>query len=406
MKIAAYVAGYAPDAGGGYTFENDVLNGLLARLRSGDPHDFCIMCPASSEPSLRAHIAPFEIEVLPIPEGRLRSMGTALLRDSDFLRSHWRRPYALDRVADKGRVDFIWFLGAGVHLTNRPYATIVWDIQHLNTPWFPEMSGNGLWDGREMSHNWFLRRASVVVTGTRRGQHELNSLYHIPIERLPILPHPTPQFALDAGVPEKSRSIVDGLGLTRPYVLYPAQFWPHKNHVNLIESLARLKRDKGVAMDLALVGSDKGNRGFLEAVADRLGVRDAIHFLGFVDRSDLIALYQEAVALTYASWCGPENLPPLEAFALGCPVVATDIPGAQEQLGDAAILVDPANPSAIADGILKVHQDPRLREGLIEKGHVRARKWTPTEYVNGFLDHVEKFEPILKCWNASPQREG
>ena len=120
-----------------------------------------------------------------------------------------------------------------------------------------------------------------------------------------------------------------------------------------------------------------------------------------VSREELIALYKHALALVYPSWFGPENLPPLEAFALGCPVVYSRFPGAAEQLGDAAVLIDPANPADIAAGITKLRADPALRSKLIQLGRERARRFTPSDYVRGMFGIIDRLEPILRCWRPS-----
>jgi glycosyltransferase involved in cell wall biosynthesis len=146
------------------------------------------------------------------------------------------------------------------------------------------------------------------------------------------------------------------------------------------------------------VGSDKGNQAHVERAAKELGLDTCIHFLGFVSREDLVALYQNAFALAYVSWFGPENLPPLEAFALGCPVVASRIPGAEEQLGPAALFVAPENPEDIAAGIVKLHQDGSLRDRLVAAGTVRARQWTAKDYAAGVLRAIDQLEPVIRCW--------
>jgi glycosyltransferase involved in cell wall biosynthesis len=165
-------------------------------------------------------------------------------------------------------------------------------------------------------------------------------------------------------------------------------------------ALQILRQRHGLPLSLALVGSDQGNRAQVQQMAERCGVAEAVSFLGFVSREDLVALYRKAVALTYVSWCGPENLPPLEAFALGCPVVATDIPGAREQLGEAVMLVSPGDPESIATGIKQVWQDTALRERLIQAGHKRACQWTARDYVRGVFEFLDRFEPIVRCWRA------
>ena len=298
--------------------------------------------------------------------------------------------------------DIVWFLGAGVHVTDYPFVTVVWDLQHRATPWFPEMSAGGLWDRRERTHDWFLKRATMVVAGTEAGRAELERYYQIPPERVVLLPHPTPRFALDAGPAAPMPGDLEHLGISRPFYLYPAQFWPHKNHVNLVRGFAHLVHKHGADVELVLVGSDKGNRRHVESEVAAVGIADRIRYLGFVPRGDLIALYRNAVALAYASWCGPENLPPLEAFAIGCPVVAARVPGAVEQLGDAAILIDPADPADIAAGLARVRDDGPLRTELIARGLARARRWTALGYVQGVLDALGCIEPILRCWRAAP----
>jgi glycosyltransferase involved in cell wall biosynthesis len=185
---------------------------------------------------------------------------------------------------------------------------------------------------------------------------------------------------------------------TGPYLFYPAQMWPHKNHVNLLEALALLRKRDGLQLSLALSGSDRGNLGYVQQAAARLGVADAVSFLGFVSREDLVGLYRHALALSYVTFFGPENLPPLEAFALGCPVVASNVSGAEEQLADAALLVDPRRPDEIAAAIRDLHDDPVLRANLVERGRQRARRSTGREFVAAVLRWCDEFAAVRRCW--------
>jgi glycosyltransferase involved in cell wall biosynthesis len=112
----------------------------------------------------------------------------------------------------------------------------------------------------------------------------------------------------------------------------------------------------------------------------------------------MIALYKNAFALVFPTFFGPDNLPPLEAFALQCPVIASKVPGSTEQLGDAAILFDPKNPEEIANSILSVYLNPGVKQQLIEKGMIRARDRSWTEFINEIILLLDNFEKIRRCW--------
>jgi glycosyltransferase involved in cell wall biosynthesis len=139
---------------------------------------------------------------------------------------------------------------------------------------------------------------------------------------------------------------------------------------------------------------------YVRQTAENLGLSSQVHFLGFVPREDMIGLYRNALALTYVTFFGPENLPPLEAFALGCPVIASNVPGAQEQLGDAALLVDPKNEGDIAKGIKRLYEDSALRQKLIDRGLERAAKWNGEDWVKSVFTVLDEFQAIRRCWSG------
>ena len=395
MHVAAVVTGFEAQAGGGHTFENEILGALKAAAASSQ-HRFTVLCRPDSKLALSEMLAGsgIAVETVPRASGRIATM---IYREIEAARAHWRRPSDIDRVAVPLGIQFVWFLGAQPERTDIPYMAVVWDLQHRATPWFPEMSAKGIWDSRDAVHRWFLQRASKVVTGTKVGAEQIQSFFQVPAENILTLPHPTPAYVTASPALDAKSEIVKRLGLTEPYLLYPAQFWPHKNHVNLLLAVAQLKRE-GLPVFLALPGSDKGNRAFVTDIAAREGISELVRPLGFVERGDLVELYRHALALSYVSWCGPENLPPLEAFALGCPVIASRIPGSDEQLGEAALFCDPGDPGSIASAIRKLHDDKNMRSRLVEAGFVRAKRFTPADFVNGVMGFLGEFESIRRCW--------
>jgi glycosyltransferase involved in cell wall biosynthesis len=110
-------------------------------------------------------------------------------------------------------------------------------------------------------------------------------------------------------------------------------------------------------------------RDALERRIEELGIADAVELRGYVPHdAGLAEVYREAHALAHVTWT--EGLPQIlyEAFAARLPVVATDVGGIREAVGDAAILVAPGDPDGIAAGLAEVGQDAALRDRLVERG--------------------------------------
>jgi glycosyltransferase involved in cell wall biosynthesis len=397
MHVGVFLGEFRADLGGGFTFVNEVAEAFFA-IAAESHHRFSLFCPTDVAKHLRSRRLPANLTVIDLaPRGVVGRAISALKHVTPVFGLLWRRPCALERAALAQGVEMIWFVGGFFDTLDMPYIATVWDVQHLTHPWFPEVSAKWRWEYRELFLRRHLRRAAGVITGTEVGKRELMSFYGLPADRIHILPHPTPSFALNAAPAENDVEAIERFGLSGKFLLYPAQFWAHKNHFNLLLGLKRLGEMGHPVPDLALVGSDKGNRGFVQSKAAELGLEDKVHFLGFVSTQELVALYRQAGALIYPSFSGPENLPPLEAFALGCPVVASDFPGAREQLGDAALLFDPMAPDEMARALLQL-QNPMVRARLVERGHTRAKSWTGRDYSRGVIRAIDKFEPIRRTW--------
>ncbi len=326
MRVGIDLGHQPAEIGGGYTFTNEIFWSLL-KLRSETRHEFIIF-HRTKEP----------------PQG--------ISAEHVQYKSLYRSP--IKRLVSRA-------------------SRISKKIIRLQ-PYFPEVSANGRWNWRERNFADLCRRASVIITGTKAGKAEIKYFYQVPGNRIKILPHPTPKIALDAPSGDGAE-ILNKYSIPEGYLFYPAQFWPHKNNAGLLLA-AKLLRDRyNLTYSLVFVGSDRGNYKHIRELADALDLSGQVYFLGFVPQEDLISLYRKAFALTYVTFFGPENLPPLEAFALGCPVIASNVEGAQEQLGDAAVL-----------------------QTLIQRGLIRARKFTGEDFVDGILSVLDDFELVRRCW--------
>ncbi|MDA9437527.1 hypothetical protein XH98_00040 [Bradyrhizobium sp. CCBAU 51745] len=277
-----------------------------------------------------------------------------------------------------------------------PFGIVVWDLQHRDSPWFPEVSTGAEWNRREHNYARILRRATVIYTGTQRGAEEIAAYYQVPLQRIKVLPFVAPLDALEeARSPLKAApSKLDTPG---EYLFYPAQFWAHKNHVLVLEACKIVRERSGWNLGVVFTGSDKGNQNYVRDYARRLGLDRDVRFLGFVDRIDILDLYRRAFCLVFPTFFGPDNLPPLEAFAIGCPVVASDIPGAREQLGEGAILVPPTDAQAFAEAILNLRDD-EVRTKAVNAGLAVTGKASWDDYVQRIIDSLDEFAAIRRTW--------
>ncbi len=128
---------------------------------------------------------------------------------------------------------------------------------------------------------------------------------------------------------------------------------------------------------------------------------DRVFVPGFVPRDHLTALYRAATALVFPSFFGPDNFPPLEAFALGCPVIAANVAGAAEQIGEGALLFDPSDPSDIAAKTETLCRMPGLRDKLIGKGKEIAKHRTPQAFIATLSAFLDRFEALRRCWGGA-----
>ncbi|MBI3160563.1 MAG: glycosyltransferase family 4 protein [Chloroflexi bacterium] len=391
MRVGVFLGDYRPTEGGAFTFQEEVV-GALARLAGESRHKFTLI---GRDPQKLAASVGGRLDVLPY---RKPPFGEAAAQRIGRSFSGLRRARGLrgrfERQARAHGIQFLWFTTPRALDIDLPYLTIVYDLQHRLQPWFPEVNEFGAWFGRESPFSRFLPRAAVIIAGTEAGRREIERFYGVPEGRIRLLPHPTPAFALNAA--PQPRALLDRYAIPEGYLFYPAQFWAHKNHANLLLALAHLRDAHGLELPLVLVGADHGNLAYIREMAAEL--RLPVTFPGFVLQEELVALYQHAYALAYVTMFGPENLPPLEAMALGCPVVASRVSGAEEQLGDAALLADPTRPEEIAAAILRLQREPGLRAALIERGRARAARWTVDDFVRGVFAILDDFEPYRRTW--------
>lgn len=342
---------------------------LRARLRASARRVAVLAAGKATEPARSANPLPWTDPGQAYP---IRAMSSAVGR--------WIRKFD---------VDFLLFTAPSSvgFESGVPYVMAVHDLQHRIHPEFPEVSANGEWEAREYLFRNGIERALSVIVDSEVGRDYVLELYGdvSSPDRIRILPF-LPATYLDATTAASSAAIArQRLSLPQRYLFFPAQFWPHKNHVRVVEALARIRSQWAVDVHVIMCGSasDPIRAGVLDEVrrtAAAQGVDDLIQNLGYVKDELMAPLYAASCGVLLPTFFGPTNIPILEAWGLGRPVLSSDLRGIREQCGDAAILVDPTSVAAIADGIHSLWCDERLRGELIAAGTRRLALYGRLEY--------------------------
>ncbi len=161
--------------------------------------------------------------------------------------------------------------------------------------------------------------------------------------------------------------------------------------VRLIEAFAALKGEiagqPGFSnLKLIVIGDEPSNNPDLRQAVVRSRMQQDVRFLGFVPMEALRVFYQAAEVFVFPSLYEDFGLPPLEAMALGTPVVASNTSSMPEVLGDAAVLVPPENVFDIVRGMHRVLVEPGTREFLRRRGLEQARKFSWERSVERVLE--------------------
>jgi glycosyltransferase involved in cell wall biosynthesis len=228
-----------------------------------------------------------------------------------------------------------------------------------------------------LSTIWSARAASHLIAVSAATRSDLVRLAGVSPDRITVVHHGVAErFRQPVADPARAKAIVGGDEL---YFLYVGTVQPRKNLARVIEAFADASRrlaDASIAPILVIAGK----RGWLsEGIARRAaecGVAHRVRFVGYVADDDLPALYREALGFVFPSLYEGFGMPVLEAMACGAPVLTSNSSSLPEVAGDAALMVDPLDTGAIAEGLARLACDAALRQELRQRGYRRAAQFT------------------------------
>jgi glycosyltransferase involved in cell wall biosynthesis len=220
-------------------------------------------------------------------------------------------------------------------------------------------------------------RAARVLTVSEASKRDILQYFHIPESRIDVIYNAIDDRFWQPPDAENMERVRQRYQLNAPFILYAGNIKPHKNLERLIEAFHLLRQDAGMKdVQLLIIGDEISKYATLRRAVHRHKLHKHVRFFGFVPHETLVALYRLADVFVFPSLYEGFGLPPLEAMASGTPVVTSNVSSLPEIVGDAALLIDPHEPEAIADAIRRVLTESDLRVSLSIRGLVRAREFS------------------------------
>lgn len=218
-------------------------------------------------------------------------------------------------------------------------------------------------------------RASRVLTVSETSKRDILRYFRVPESKIDVIYNAIDE-RLGEATDAELAEVRERYQLNDPFVLYAGNIKPHKNLERLIEAFNTLRRGELEHVKLLIIGDEISKYPALRRAVHRHKLHKHVRFFGFVPDKTLASLYRLASVFVFPSLYEGFGLPPLEAMAAGTPVITSNVSSLPEVVGDAAILIDPYEPDAIADAMRRVLTDERLRADLRQKGLARVKEFS------------------------------
>ena len=275
---------------------------------------------------------------------------------------------------------------------NIPVVSVFYDLQHLHYPQFftqQEISR------RNTQMDQLRRVADRIICISEYTRQSLLAHLKIAPERTETV-HVRVQSRLVRPTTQETAQLLSELDIDRhPYIFYPANFWPHKNHRMLLVAYGMLlSRNPGIDVDLVFTGALEEPAQELRGAVQRMGLSGRVHFLGYLPDDRLAAVFQGCKMVIVPSLYEGFGIPLLEAMSFGKPVLCSNVTSLPEIAGDAALFFDPRKPDEIVQAIEKVLTNPDLASELTQRGYQRVSEFKTEdmihEYLNVFRELIAK----------------
>ena len=248
-------------------------------------------------------------------------------------------------------------------------------------------------DLREIHYQNVLKKSSLVITESKKLSEMVSKYYNIDKERIINLPLSI-NFMLESKKPNNENNVLE---LPNFFFFYPAQFWPHKNHITLLKAF-KLVIEENKNWFLLFCGQDTGNLEFIKDYAKFLKIEKNLIIKDYINDSEIHQAYNKCSSVIMPTFFGPTNIPPLEAWYFKKPLIYSE--HLKENIEKCAIFVDPLSKESIADAMNKIVNSDEEVNKIISYGtdkllEIEKEREINLLKINSKIDKIKKISELF-----------
>lgn len=268
---------------------------------------------------------------------------------------------------------------------DRPTVAILHDIQEQ---FFPQFFSKGDLDARREIYPEICRAATVLVTISEFCKQSIVEKFDIDPAKIEVVYNAPQRSLVDRG--RQDVGVWREAPLPARFIFYPGNFYPHKNHLTLLDAVARLReRDSSNVPHVVLTGFEMPGGPRMRKEIEARGLTDLCHVFAKVDEDALRYLFAHARALVMPTRFEGFGMPAVEALASGCPFIGSDIPPLREIAGDAAVYFSPDDHAKLAEHIEQFTATDMRNDPMTERGRRRAADFCWQKSARRMLEILE-----------------
>lgn len=304
-----------------------------------------------------------------------------------FLYYIWAE-WSVPRALKKYKAD-VYFSpeGLGTLRSKVPVCVTVHDLAYKHYPAF-----------MDRLHRWhyakylplYAHKAKQVVAVSEFTKQDIVETYGVPAEKITVIYNGAHENYRPLPYDERQEvkaQYTDG----EEYFLFTGALHPRKNIIHLLKAFVKFKRRQKSRFKLVIVGRMAWQFKDIVEAKEHMPYKEDVIWTGYLDVAELAKITASAYALVYPSLFEGFGIPIVEAMACGVPAIVSNTSSMPEVAGDAALLVNPASPDDIAEKMMSIYKDERLRKKLSEAALVQSEQFSWQRSAE------QLWEVLMKC---------